>query len=55
LLSASGHEDSGNQQIAAFAAFGGFAQLTVASFGGSRRDRLIAHLGLAVTGSIAIQ
>jgi hypothetical protein len=28
--------------------------LTVASFGGSRRDKLVAHLGLAVIGSIAL-
>jgi uncharacterized membrane protein YccC len=48
------YEGTGNEQIALFAAFGGFAHLTVASFGGSRRDKLIAHLGLAVTGSIAL-
>jgi hypothetical protein len=48
------YEGTGDEQIALFAAFGGFAHLTVASFGGSRRDKLIAHLGLAVTGSIAL-
>src|SRR5690349_14445469 len=37
-----------------FAASGGFASLIVASFGGSRQDKLVAHLGLAVTGSIAL-
>src|ERR1700733_14612248 len=37
-----------------FAAFGGFANLVVASFGGSKRDRAIAHFGLAVTGSIGL-
>jgi uncharacterized membrane protein YccC len=48
------YEGLGNEQIALFAAFGGFAHLTVAAFGGSRRDKLAAHLGLAVTGSIAL-
>src|SRR6266478_5094651 len=40
--------------MAPFAAFDGFASLVVASFGGSRRDKIVAHLGLAVTGSIAL-
>src|SRR3954465_7448118 len=48
------YEGFGNQQMALFAAFGGLASLIVASFGGSRRDKLVAHLGLAVTGSIAL-
>jgi uncharacterized membrane protein YccC len=48
------YEGFGNQQMALFAAFGGFASLIVASFGGSRRDKITAHLGLAVTGSIAL-
>src|ERR1700744_4055920 len=48
------YEGFGNVQIALFAAFGGFASLIVASFGGSRRDKLVAHLGLAATGSIAL-
>jgi len=48
------YEGFGNLQIALFPAFGGFASLIVASFGGSRRDKLVAHLGLAVTGSIAL-
>jgi uncharacterized membrane protein YccC len=48
------YEGSGNLQIALFAAFGGFAHLIVASFGASRRDKFVAHLGLAVTGSIAL-
>src|SRR5437667_12633488 len=43
------YEGFGNLQIALFAAFGGFASLIVASFGGSRRDKLVAHLVLAVT------
>jgi uncharacterized membrane protein YccC len=48
------YEGFGNSQVALFAAFGGFAHLTVASFGGSRRDKMTAHLGLALTGSIAL-
>jgi uncharacterized membrane protein YccC len=48
------YEGFGNLQMALFAAFGGFASLIVASFGGSRRDKFVAHLGLAVTGSIAL-
>jgi uncharacterized membrane protein YccC len=44
----------GNPQMTLFAAFGGFATLVMASFGGSRRDKAIAHLGLAVTGSAAL-
>jgi len=47
-------EGFGNLQMALFAAFGGFASLIMASFGGTRRDKLIAHLGLAVIGSIAL-
>jgi uncharacterized membrane protein YccC len=48
------YDGLGNSQIALFAAFGGFAHLTVASFGGSRRDKFTAHLGLALTGSITL-
>jgi uncharacterized membrane protein YccC len=48
------YEGFGNLQLALFAAFGGFASLIMASFGGSARDKVIAHLGLAVTGSIAL-
>jgi len=48
------YEGFGNLQMALFAAFGGFASLIVASFGGSRRDKLIAHLGLAVIGSLGL-
>src|SRR5215470_8277053 len=44
----------GNLQMALFAAFGGFANLVVASFGGSRRDKAIAHLGLALIGSVGL-
>jgi uncharacterized membrane protein YccC len=41
-------------QMALFATFGGFATLVIASFNGARRDKLVAHLGLAVAGSIAL-
>jgi len=41
------YEGFGNLQIALFAAFGGFASLIVASFGGGRRDKLVAHRELA--------
>src|SRR3979490_767321 len=34
----------GDLQMATFAAFGGFATLVMASFGGTRRDKLVAHL-----------
>jgi len=47
-------EGFGNLQMALFAAFGGFAHLVMASFGGSRRDKLIAHSGLAVIGSLGL-
>jgi hypothetical protein len=48
------YEGFGNPQMALFAAFGGFANLVVASFGGSKRDKAIAHLGLALTGSVGL-
>jgi len=48
------YEGFGNLQMALFAAFGGFASLIFASFGGTTRDKLVAHLGLAVTGSIGL-
>ena len=41
----------GNLQVATFAAFGTFATLVLASFGGTRRDKLIAHGALALAGS----
>jgi uncharacterized membrane protein YccC len=41
----------GNPQVATFAAFGSFATLLLSSFGGTVRDRLRAHLGLALAGS----
>ncbi|WP_372671165.1 FUSC family protein [Amycolatopsis kentuckyensis] len=44
----------GDLQVATFAAFGGFATLVLASFGGDRRDKLRAHFGLAVVGSVLL-
>jgi uncharacterized membrane protein YccC len=44
----------GDLQMATFAAFGSFATLVLASFGGSRRDKAVAHLGLALVGSVAL-
>jgi uncharacterized membrane protein YccC len=44
----------GDQQMTLFAVFGGFATIVVTTFGGSRRDKSVAHLGLALAGSAAI-
>ncbi len=44
----------GNLQMATFAAFGGFATLVLANFGGTRRDKLIAHTALALAGSVLL-
>jgi len=44
----------GDLQMTVFAVFGGFAMLVMASFGGTRRDKAVAHLGLAVTGSVVL-
>jgi uncharacterized membrane protein YccC len=44
----------GDPQMALFATFGGFATLVIAGFGGSRRDKLAAHAGLAVAGSVVL-
>jgi uncharacterized membrane protein YccC len=44
----------GNEQMAVFAVFGSFGALVMTTFGGSRRDKLIAHSGLAVAGSVAL-
>jgi uncharacterized membrane protein YccC len=48
------YEGFGNLQMGLFAAFGGFASLVVASFGGSKRDKAVAQLGLALTGSVGL-
>ncbi len=44
----------GNLQLALFASFGSFATLVLVSFAGTRRDKLIAHAALAVTGSLLL-
>jgi uncharacterized membrane protein YccC len=44
----------GDPQMTLFAVFGSFATLVLVSFGGTRREKAVAHLGLAVTGSIAL-
>jgi uncharacterized membrane protein YccC len=44
----------GNEQTTVFAVFGGFGALVMTSFGGTRRDKALAHLGLAVAGSLMI-
>jgi len=41
-------------QMTLFAVFGGFATLVVTSFGGTKRDKAFAHLGLAAAGSVVI-
>src|SRR5256885_15845935 len=45
-------EGFGNLQMALFAAFGGFASLIMASFAGSRRGKIVAHLRLAGVGRL---
>jgi uncharacterized membrane protein YccC len=44
----------GDAQLTLFAVFGCFGTLIMTSFGGSRRDKAIAHLGLAVSGSVTL-
>jgi uncharacterized membrane protein YccC len=44
----------GNAQMTVFAVFGSFGTLLMASFGGSKRDKAIAHVGLAVAGSVTL-
>ena len=44
----------GNPQMATFAAFGSFATLLLVAFGGGWRDKLIAHTGLALAGSVLL-
>ena len=41
-------------QMTLFAVFGGFATLIVTTFAGTRRDKAIAHLGLALAGTVVI-
>jgi uncharacterized membrane protein YccC len=44
----------GNSDTTLFAAFGSFAILVMADFGGPRRVRLVAYLSLAVAGAVLI-
>ncbi|MBO0705779.1 MAG: FUSC family protein, partial [Candidatus Dormibacteraeota bacterium] len=44
----------GDPQLATFAAFGGFATLVFASFGGSRRNQLGSHLALMAVGAVLV-
>jgi len=44
----------GDPQMTLFAVFGSFATLVLSSFGGTRRDKAVAHLGLAVAGSVVL-
>jgi uncharacterized membrane protein YccC len=53
-LFALSYEVIGDLQVATFAAFGGFATLVLASFGGRTRDKLVAHIGLALAGSVLL-
>jgi len=53
-LFAFAHEVLHNIQIGTFCAFGGFATLVLASFSGSRRDKLVAHLALGLAGSVLL-
>jgi uncharacterized membrane protein YccC len=53
-LFAIGTEVLHNGQVALFATFGGFAGVVLSNFGGSRRDRLRAHVALAVAGSVLL-
>ena len=43
-----------NEQLAVFAVFGSFGALVLTTFGGTRKDKALAHLGLAIFGSIAV-
>ncbi|HEY2506951.1 MAG TPA: FUSC family protein [Streptosporangiaceae bacterium] len=43
-----------DEQMVLFAVFGGFGALVLSSFGGSRADKALAHLGLAVAGSVTL-
>jgi uncharacterized membrane protein YccC len=44
----------GNPQMTLFAVFGSFAQLVTVTFGGTRRDKALAHLGLALAGTLLV-
>jgi hypothetical protein len=44
----------GDPQLATYATFGAFANLVLAPFSGTRRDKLFAHLGLGLVGSVLL-
>src|SRR5205085_10467895 len=44
----------GSLQMALFAGFGSFATLVLVGFTGTARDKLRAHVGLAVAGSVLL-
>ena len=44
----------GDAQMTLFAVFGSFAQLVTVTFGGTRRDKAVAHLVLAAAGALAV-
>ena len=48
------HEVLHNAQMSTFAAFGGFAALVFASFGGPKRDKALAYLVLALASSVLL-
>jgi len=53
-LFAIGDKVIGDPQLTLLATFGGFATLVIAGFGGTRKDKLVAHAGLAVAGSVVL-
>src|SRR5271169_290886 len=44
----------GDAQMTLFAVFGGFAQLVTVTFGGTRRDKAVAHFWLTAAGAAAV-
>src|SRR5271154_7048167 len=54
LLFALTYKVIADAQMTLFAVFGGFAQLVTVTFGGSRRDKAAAHLGLAAASTLAV-
>ncbi len=44
----------GNEQMTLFAVFGGFAQLVTVMFGGTQRDKAVAHFLLTAAGGVAV-
>ncbi len=54
LLFAFGTQVLDNPNLATFAAFGSFAMLLLADFGGPMRDRLLAQLALVLVGAVFV-